>query len=135
VLAMERGTGIRRTRVFLAVEVIVFAAASAVHSGLLVGGYRHEEARIAEAVIATVLLGGLVVTLVRPGLTRQAGLFAQGFALLGTLVGLFTIIVGVGPRTVPDVILHSGLVILLTWGLASVRRMPADRTLPVGEGS
>jgi hypothetical protein len=47
---------------------------------------------------------------------------AQGFALLGTLVGIFTIIVGVGPRTTPDVIYHIAMVGLLVWGLATAAR-------------
>jgi len=44
-------------------------------------------------------------------------LAAQGFALLGTLVGLFTIIIGVGPRTVPDVVYHIAVLIVLAAGL------------------
>lgn len=30
-----------------------------------------------------------------------------GFALLGTFVGVFTIAIGIGPRTVPDIVFHS----------------------------
>jgi hypothetical protein len=45
------------------------------------------------------------------------GLIAQGFALLGTLVGVFTIAIGVGPRTVPDVAYHVLIVIVLISGL------------------
>ena len=59
---------------------------------------------------------------IRPAWTRQAGLAARGFALLGTLVGIFTIIVGVGPRTVPDVVYHVAIVVVLVWGLMSARR-------------
>jgi branched-subunit amino acid permease len=46
----------------------------------------------------------------------------QGFALLATCVGLFTIAVGVGPRTVPDVAYHVAIVIVLLWGLMVARR-------------
>lgn len=109
------------TRIFLAVEMIVFSLASVVHGGWLIDGYQHSEARTAEGVIAMVLLAGLVVSLINPPWTRQAGLLAQGFALLGTLVGVFTMIIGVGPQTTPDVILHIGLILLLIWGLASTR--------------
>lgn len=110
-----------RTRIFLGAGAIIFALASAVHGGWLLDGYQHSQARIAEGVIAIVLLAGLVVSLINPPWTRRAGLLAQGFALLGTLVGGFTIIVGVGPRTTPDVILHTGLLVLLVWGLAWTR--------------
>ncbi|MGH8946293.1 MAG: hypothetical protein ACRDVL_09090 [Acidimicrobiia bacterium] len=107
-------------------ETIVFALASATHGGLFGDDYRHTEASTAEGVIAVVLLAGLAVSLVRPSLSRRAGLWAQGFALLGTLVGLFTIIIGVGPRTVPDVVFHSGLIVLLVWGLVTVARTGGD---------
>ncbi len=69
--------------------------------------------------IAVVLLAGLGVSLARPALTAEAGLGAQGFALLLTLVGLFTIAVGVGPRTVPDVVYHAIIIAVLVWGLAT----------------
>ncbi|MGQ0810691.1 MAG: hypothetical protein ACT4OO_05640 [Nitrospiraceae bacterium] len=36
---------------------------------------------------------------------------------MGTLVGVFTIIVGVGPRTTPDVVYHLAIVAVLFWGL------------------
>ncbi|MFN2556638.1 MAG: hypothetical protein ABR592_07155 [Nitriliruptorales bacterium] len=41
---------------------------------------------------------------------------AQGFALLGTLVGVFTIVVGVGPRTAPDIVYHFVILAVLMWG-------------------
>jgi hypothetical protein len=117
----------QRIRAFLLVEAVAFAAAALVHFGVLVQGYEHRQARVAETVIALVLLGGLIVSWSRPALTREAGLAAQGFALLGTLVGLFTIAVGVGPRTVPDVVYHVGIVAVLIWGLLAAARAPSER--------
>jgi hypothetical protein len=116
-----------RIRAFLLVEAVAFAAAALVHFGVLVHGYEHRQARVAESVIALVLVGGLIVSWSRPTLTREAGLAAQGFALLGTLVGLFTIAVGVGPRTVPDVVYHVGIVAVLIWGLLVAARAPSER--------
>lgn len=52
----------------------------------------------------------------------MAGLAGQGFALLGTLVGILTMVVGVGPQSTPDVIYHLGMVALLGWGLATAAR-------------
>lgn len=106
----------QRIRVFLVFEAATFLVAALFHFGVLVAGYRHQEAGIAESVIAVVLLLGLAVSLLRPTWTREAGIAAQGFALLGTLVGLFTIAVGVGPRTVPDIVYHVGIVAVLIWG-------------------
>jgi hypothetical protein len=68
-------------------------------------------------VIAIVLVVGLIVGLVRPELVRTVGIGAQGFALLGTSVGLFTIAVGVGPRSVLDVLYHITIVAVMIWGL------------------
>lgn len=115
---------IGRVRLFLLIEAIAFALAAMVHFGVLIHGYEHDKARIAESIIALVLLAGLAVSLLRPSLTREAALVAQGFALLGTFVGLFTIAVGVGPRTVPDVIYHVAIIIVLIFGLITVNRTP-----------
>ncbi len=114
-------------RSFLAVEALAFLAAALVHAGLLFPGYEHRAARIAETVLAVVLLAGLTAGLLRPGLSRAAGLAAQGFALLGTLVGILTMIVGIGPQSTGDAVYHAAMVALLAWGLvvaARVREVP-----------
>jgi hypothetical protein len=51
-----------------------------------------------------------------------AGLIGQAFALVGTLVGLFTIAIGVGPRTAPDVTYHVIILVVLAWGLVVTLR-------------
>jgi hypothetical protein len=107
-------------RVFLLIEAVAFVAAALVHAGWLARGYAHREAAIAESVIAGVLVLGLLVSLIAAGWSRAAGLAAQGFALLGTFVGIFTIIVGIGPQSGFDGALHTGLVALLASGLAVV---------------
>jgi hypothetical protein len=112
-------------RRFLILEAAAFCAAASIHAGYLVPGYQHHAARIAESVLGLVLVAGLATSLLRPVLTRTAGLVAQGFALLGTLVGIFTIIVGVGPRSVADVVYHAAMVAVLVGGLAAAARAPA----------
>jgi hypothetical protein len=112
-------------RVFLLVEAAAFAVAALAHSGVLVHGYQHQQARVAESLTALVLLAGLALSWLRPAWTRQAGIAAQGFALLGTLVGLFTIALGVGPQTAPDVAYHLGILAVLVWGWSSPREHPA----------
>ena len=109
-------------RWFLASEVVVFGLASLLHAGVLTTGYEHREAMIAEAVIGLVLFAGLLVTLAAPRLTPRAGLLAQGFALFGTLVGVVTIVIGVGPRTPLDLVIHSTMLALLIGGLIVVAR-------------
>lgn len=112
-------------RAWMLVEAFALGVASTVHAGLLVPGYVHPQARIAEAVIATVLVLASVETWLRPAHARPAAIFGQGFALVGTLVGLFTIVLGIGPRTVPDVVYHALLLAVLVTGLAvAVRCRP-----------
>ena len=111
-------------RVFLLAEAATFILAAMIHAGLLISGYEHREARIAESIIGAVLLAGAAVAWIRPAWTRRAGLFAQGFALFWTLVGIVTIIVGIGPRTPVDVAYHISIVAVLVWGLLVARRTP-----------
>jgi hypothetical protein len=73
-------------------------------------------------VIGTVLLGGLLSSLMSPRSSRTAGLAAQTFALLGTCVGIFTIIIGIGPRSPLDYAAHTGFIALLVTGLIRVWR-------------
>lgn len=112
-------------RRFLVFEAATFVAAAFVHFGVFIHGYEHQRAAVAESVIAIVLLTGLTVSWIRETSTRGIGLAAQAFALLGTLVGLFTIAVGVGPRTIPDIAYHIAIVAVLLWGLLVTKRTPA----------
>ena len=92
-----------------------------IHAGLLLPGYEHRAARNAESVIAAVLFVGLVASLIFAKWTRQFGMTVQGFAL----VGAFTIVVGVGPRTLPDIGYHVGMIALLIGGLVVAAQNPA----------
>jgi hypothetical protein len=114
----------RTVRWFLALDVVVFGLAALLHAGVLTTGYEHREARIAETVIGVVLFLGLLVTVATPKLTRRAGLLAQGFALLGTCVGVLTIVIGIGPRTALDLAIHSTMLALLAGGLVVTARQP-----------
>src|SRR5512133_3250581 len=111
-----------RVRWILGLEAAAFASAALVPSGALVRGHEHFAAATAEGVIAAVLFAGWAASLLFPRSSRRAGLAAQGFALLGTCVGIFTIVVGVGPRTPFDLALHAGFVAALVTGLAFVAR-------------
>ncbi len=115
----------RLVRWFLLLEAAAFCSAALIHSGVLLGGYEHSKAATAESVIGAVLTAALVATLLAPRASRTVGLWAQAFALLGTLVGLFTIAIGVGPRTAPDLVFHAGIVVVLIAGLVQLRRRRA----------
>jgi hypothetical protein len=113
---------IRTLRVLLLFEAATFVVASLIHFGALLGGYRHHEAGTAEAVIAVVLLAGLALTSTPSAWPRRAAIGAQTFAILGVLVGLFTIVIGVGPRTALDIAYHVGILLVLVVGLAMAVR-------------
>src|SRR5919204_6494552 len=110
----------------MVVEGATFLLASLIHAGAIVAGYEHDRARIAETVIAIVLLGAAAAIWIRPAWTRAAGLAAQAFALLGTLIGVFTSAIGIGPRTLPDIVYHLAIIAVLIWGLTVARRAPAE---------
>jgi hypothetical protein len=118
-----------KIRIFLLLEVAAFLAAAWIHLGLVPLGYEHQKAGIAETVIAAVLVVGLAWSWIRPASTPRAGIAAQGFALFGTLVGLITIAIGIGPRTIPDIAYHLGIIAVLVWGLAVARREPSERAV------
>ena len=104
-------------RLFLLLEAAAFVAAASVHFSLVIAGYEHRKAGDAESVIAAVLILALAVTSLGRTWTRRVGLAAQAFALGGTLIGVFTITIGVGPRTLPDVAYHFAIMAVLIWGL------------------
>lgn len=116
----------RVIRLFVLIEGITFTIAALTHFGVLLGGYEHHLAGRAESVIGIVLLAGLALTWIRPAWTRGIGLAVQAFALFGTFVGIFTIIVGIGPRTIPDVTYHVCIVIVLVSGLIKTAQWRAD---------
>jgi hypothetical protein len=119
-----------RIRFFLLVEGASFLVASLIHAGWLISGYEHAKARIAEGIIAIVLLIGVGLSWKGADSVRRVGVAAQGFALLGTLIGLFTVAVGVGPRTTPDNIYHIVILLVLVSGLClAMKDQRADRSI------
>ena len=113
-------------RTWLLAEALVLGVAAAVHAGLIVPGHAHPQARTAETVIALVLLGAAAASWLRPAWTRWFAIRGQGFALLGTLVGLLAIAPGIGPQTVPDIAYHVFLLAVLMAGLVVAVQCRAD---------
>ena len=114
---------IRTIRWFLGFEAAAFVLAALVHFGFLLHGYEHSKAPIAESIIGGVLFVGFVATFIRPQRAFTIARGAQLFGLIGTCVGLFTIAVGIGPRTGPDLFFHAGILTTLIAGLISTRRL------------
>jgi hypothetical protein len=120
----------RTLRVLLFVEAVAFAGAALIHFGVLLAGYEHQKASIAETAISAVLLLAWAIAGVRPQWTRRAGVVAQGFALLGTLLGLSMIFIGPGPQTLPDLVYHIAIAAVLAAGLVMAGRA-RENMLPV----
>jgi hypothetical protein len=109
-------------RGFLLVQITMFLVLVMIHFGLLIGGYRHPAAGTTESVIAAVLVFGLLLTWTPPPWSRCAATAAQSFGTLGVVVGLFTIALGIGPRTILDLTLNVILLLTLIAGVASTKR-------------
>lgn len=107
----------------LSMEMALFAMASLVHAGILTPGFEHARATIAEGVLGAVLLLGLLALLIWPARGPIIALAVQGVALLGTLVGAFTIAVGVGPQTRGDAVFHVVLLLVLLTGILTTWRL------------
>jgi len=113
-------------RGFLLLQIALFLAMVSIHFGLPIGGYRHQAAGTTESVIAGVLVVGLLLTWTPPPWSQRAAIAAQSFGTLGVLVGLFTIALGIGHRTILDLSLNVVLLLTLIAGLALIQeRRPA----------
>lgn len=114
----------RAVRPFLLVEAAMFAAAASVHFGLTLDGFQHQRAGTAESVIALVLLVGLGLTYAIPDRARTVALVVQGFALIGTLFGMYTVVAGFGPQSTLDLLFHVALLAVIVGGLIVAARAP-----------
>lgn len=103
--------------IIIVIQIILFFLGVLTHAGLMPFGKAHTQAMRAETVIAVVLLFGLIAAIVQKPWSRKAVLGTQIFALLGTLVGLVMIIIGVGPQTEFDLVLHAGMIFSFIVGL------------------
>jgi hypothetical protein len=102
-----------QTRIFLGVESLAFLAMASFHA---TAAPPDQAAAIAESIIGTVLALGFVVSWPMAQRLRAVGLLAQGFALLGTLLGA-VIITLVGTAPVYDIVFHMGALAVLLAGL------------------
>jgi hypothetical protein len=111
-------------RGFLLLQIVIFLSMVSIHFGVVIGGYSHRSAGTVELVIAAVLIAGLLLTWIPPPWSRRAATAAQSIGVLGVLVGLFTIALGIGPRTMVDLTLNAALLLTLIAGLATTLRKP-----------
>jgi hypothetical protein len=115
-------------------EAATFCVAAVLHLDariplgfLTVRGERVGQAAIAELVIAGVLVFGAAVVLARPADARPLACVVTGFAIFGVIVGLATIALGVGPRTIPDLVYHVAIMVVLLISFAVLMNRPGSR--------
>ena len=101
-IGMKNDRQLFRTRTFLFFEAGAFAITAVVHAGLPAEEYGHPDAIIFESVLAGILFLGYSLTLYYRSWARRIGVIVQGIALLGTLVGRFSIIASAGPTIIFD---------------------------------
>lgn len=94
-------------------EAVAFGAAALAHAGLPVEGYEHRDTIIFDSVLGGILFLGYVLIRLNPSWTRRTGIVAQGIALLGTVIGRFSIIAGSGPRTILDLVFYRAITAVL----------------------
>jgi hypothetical protein len=109
-------------RGFLLMQLALFLVLVSIHFGLPIGGYHHRAAGTTELVITAVLFAGLLLTWMPLPWSRRAATVAQCFGTLVVLVGLVTIALGIGPRTILDLTLNGALLLTLPAGLAITQR-------------
>jgi hypothetical protein len=78
----KMGRIIRAIRGFLLAQAMTFVLAALIHFGIVLGGHEHERARIAESVIALVLLAGFALTFLSPERARTVGLTVKEVCLV-----------------------------------------------------
>lgn len=125
-------------RRLLVVEAVAFATAALIHLGILFRGSRDPwagsvfedpSAGTAESIIAAVLLAGALVSWRRPAWARWTAIAVQGFALAGTLIGLY-LFIRLKPDHVLDIAFHIVIAAVLAAGMVIAVRLPrfqADR--------
>ena len=88
-------------------------------------GDERYQAAYFETTFAAVLGIGLALTFAGPGLAQWGGLVCVLLALGGASIGLFLALRGIAPNTLPDLVYHVALVVLLVAGLVVAWRLPS----------
>jgi hypothetical protein len=112
----ERGMSLMQW-LMIAAAIVLFVAA-AMHFGAFGLAYAHARARVPETIIGLVLIAGALVA-PAAGWGPPVALGALIFGMLGVLLGIYLVVVGVGPHTAIDYALHGLMLVLLIAGLVS----------------
>jgi hypothetical protein len=107
---------------YLMVELALFTFAALVHGGVIPGVETYPRVAMIETVVAVVLAAGVITSFVSPAQTRAVALFTQAVALLGVVVGVVTIVTGLGPQTVGNIVVYAVMFITVALGFAVAKR-------------
>jgi len=127
---MDAGRVVRRVATVSVAIAASLAVASYVHLAGHVRGrnglFDSDDAGIAEAIIALVLVAGAIAMVSVPRRARAVGLASNGFALVGFAVGL-TITAQAGH--LPDIADHSAILPVLVASVVVLLRIPRERAV------
>src|ERR1700694_3358071 len=113
-----------KIRSWLLLQIAMLLSMVSMHFDLLLGRSPPAPAGTAELLLAAVLVAGLLLTWTPRPWSRRSATAVQSFGILGVLVGLSTIAIGIGPRTMLDLTLNAALLLTLIVGLAITLRKP-----------
>jgi len=116
-MGMKDDRQLVQTRMFLFAEALAFTVAALIHTGLPAEEYGRRDAIVFESVLAGILFLGYSSSRYDQSWTRSIGLAVQGIALLGTVIGRFSIIAGAGPAIIFDLVFYRAITFILLWGL------------------
>jgi hypothetical protein len=106
-----------QTQTFLVAEALAFTVAALIHASLPGEEFGHPDATTFESVLASILFVGYGLSRYDQSWTRRIGIAVQGIALLGAVIGRFSIIAGAGPTIVFDLVFYRAISAILLWGL------------------
>ncbi len=116
-MAMKDDRQLVQAQMFLFAEALAFTVAAFIHAGLPAEEYGRRDAIVLESMLAGILFLGYSLAQYNNSWTRRIGIVVQGIALLGTVIGRFSIIAGAGPAILFDLVFYRAITFILLWGL------------------
>jgi hypothetical protein len=107
---------------YLLVEVLLFAFVALAHGGVILPGHENPRAAAMETIAAVVLGAGVIMSFASPSQTRMVALISQALALVGVIAGFVMMALGLGPRTLANLVVLVIMLITVTLGLIVAKR-------------
>lgn len=114
---------LQRLRLLLVFEASIFVLAALVHVGIFNSGLRYSQAFVIELLLVLVLMGGLVLSLNRPRITRDIAIYIHAAAVLVAVAGGVFMAMGEEAAQRPvDLGIHVLMTLMLIRGFFASRK-------------